>query len=87
MELGYNFGPILINGDNQGSIFMSSNPVMQSRNKHIDICFYAICEFVAQGKVKLFYIEGSENLADLFTKNLGQIKFWKFRDQLGLVFY
>jgi len=87
LELGYNFGSIPINGDNQGSIFISSNPVTESRNKHIDIRFHAIRKFVAQGKVKLFYIEGSKNPADLFTKNLGQIKFWKFRDQLGLVFY
>ena len=82
LKLGYNFGPIPINGDNQGSIFMSSNPITEPRNKHIDIHFHAICKFVAQEKVKLFYIEGSKNPADLFTKNLGQIKFWKFRDQL-----
>jgi len=80
------FSPVHINGDNQGSIFMSSNLVTESWNKHIDICFHAICDFVAQGKVKLFYIEGNKNPADLFTKNLGLVKFWKFRDQLGLIF-
>jgi len=37
--------------------------------------FYAIRDFMAQGKVKLFYIEGSENPVDLFTKNLGVVKF------------
>jgi len=54
---------------------MSSNPVTEAQNKHIDMCFHAICDFVAWGKVKLFYIEESENLADLFTKNLGLVKF------------
>jgi len=41
LELGYNFGLIPINGDNQGSIFMSSNPVTESRNKYIDIHYHA----------------------------------------------
>jgi len=63
---------------------MSSNPVTESQNKHINMCFHTICDFVTQGKVKLFYIEGSENLADLFTKNLGLVKSQKFRDQLGM---
>jgi len=58
-KLGYNFGAIHVNGDNQGSIFMAKNPVTESQNKHINMCFHAICDFIAQGKVKLFYIEGS----------------------------
>jgi len=86
-KLGYRFGPIHINGDNQGSIFMVSNPVTKSCNKHIDICFYAIWDFITQGKVKLFFIEGSENPADMFTENLSQVKFQKFRVQLGLIFH
>jgi len=65
---------------------MSSNPVTESQNKYINMCFHAICDFMTQGKVKLFYIEESENLADLFTKNLGLVKFQKFRDQLGMAY-
>ena len=36
-ELGYDLKPIPICGDNQGSIFISSNPVTEKRSKHIDI--------------------------------------------------
>ena len=86
-ELGYKFGPIHISGDNQGSIFMASNTITESCNKHIDVWYHAIQDFVAQGKVKLFYLEGNENPTDMFTKNLGQAKFCKFRGQLGLEFY
>ena len=57
------------------------------RSKHIDIRYHYIREVVANGKVALFFIEGSENPADLFTKNLGHIKFEKFREELGLEFY
>jgi len=27
--------------------FMSNNPVTESQNKYIDMCFYAICDFMA----------------------------------------
>jgi len=84
-ELGYNFGTIHVNSDNQGLIFMAKNPVTESQNKHIDMHFYAICNFIAQEKVKLFYIEESENPVNMFTKNFNQVKFTKFRSQLGLV--
>ena len=87
LEIGYSFGPIPISGDNQGSVFMASNPITELWNKHIDVCFHAIQDFVTQGKIKLFYIEGSQNPADMFTKNLPQVKFSKFRSQLGLTFY
>ena len=36
-ELGYFLEPIPICGDNQGSIFMADNPVMESRSKHINL--------------------------------------------------
>ena len=87
LELSYNFGPIQICADNQSSIFMANNPITKSRNKHINIRYHAIYDFMTQGKVFLFYIESSENLANIFTKNLGQPKFTKFREQLGLIFW
>ena len=42
LEIGYSFGPIPISRDNQGSIFMASNPITESQNKHINVCFHAI---------------------------------------------
>ena len=30
---------IPLNGDNQGAIFMASNPVQEKRIKHMDICY------------------------------------------------
>jgi len=85
-ELGYKLKAIPICGDNQESIFMASNPVTEPRFKHIDIHYHGICESVAKGNVKLFFIDGAENPADLLTKNLPCEKFAKFRAQLGLQF-
>ena len=75
-ELGYKIPIVPICGDNQGSIFIGSNPVQERRSKHIE-----------EKKIELFFVEGAENPADLFTKNLGATKFLKFRGQLGLEFY
>jgi hypothetical protein len=86
-EIGIILAPIPLCGDNQGSIFLASNPVQEKRIKHIDIRYHYIREVIRAKKIELFFIEGSENPADLFTKNLGHIKFQKFREQLGLEFY
>ena len=85
-EIGYELAPIPIAGDSQGSLFMSSNPVTESRSKHIDIRYHAIREYIENKQVEVFFVDGSDNPADLFTKNLGHVKFTKFRGQLGLEF-
>ena len=86
-ELGINLGPIPLCGDNQGSIFLASNLVQEKHIKHIDLCYHYICEVIHQKQVELLFVEGAKNPTDLFTKNLGQIKLLKFREQLGLQFY
>ena len=85
-ELGYHLKAILICGDNQGSIFISSNPVTKKRSKHIDIRYHYIREVISRKLAEVYYIEGEENPADLLTKNLGIVKFQKFRAVLGLEF-
>jgi hypothetical protein len=86
-ELGMPLKAVPIYRDNQGAIFNASNPVQEKCMKHIDIQYQYIRECVQDGKVKLYYVKGTNNPADLFTKNLGPIKFSKFRSQLSLEFY
>jgi hypothetical protein len=86
-ELGLDSMPIPLCGDNQGAIFMASNPVQERRIKHIDICYHFIRQVIQDNVVELYFIDGTKNPADMFTKNLGHIKFLKFRSQLGLHFY
>ena len=86
-ELGYNMGPIPICGDNQGSIFIASNPVTEKRSKHIDIRYHYIREVIDRGLAEVYFISGEDNPADLLTKNLGRVKFQKFRAVLGLEFF
>ena len=86
-ELGYHMKPIPICGDNQGSIFIASNPVTEKRSKHIDIRYHYIREVIARKLAEVYFIEGENNPADLLTKNLGVVKFRKFRAVLGLEFF
>ena len=86
-ELGYTLKPIPICGDNQGSIFIASNPVTEKRSKHINICYHHICKVICQKIVEVYFVEGEENPVDLLTKNLGAVKFQKFRAMFSLEFF
>jgi hypothetical protein len=85
-ELGMPIDTIPLCGDNQGAIFIASNPVQERRTKHIDIRYHYIRQVLEKGEVALYFVEGSENPADMLTKNLGHVKFLKFRGQLGIDF-
>jgi hypothetical protein len=85
-ELGIVFKTVPIYCDNQGASFIASNPVQESRTKHIDIRYHYIRELVGAKKVETMFVPGEMNPADMFTKNLQKVKFLKFRNQLGLDF-
>ena len=82
----YGLKPIPICGDNQGSIFIASNPVTERHSKHIDIRYHYVREVISQNYARVFFINGDNNPADMLTKNLGSVKFLKFRGELGLEF-
>jgi len=86
-ELGYHLRPIPICGDNQGSIFIASNPVTEKRSKHIDIRYHYIREVIERKLAEVFFINGNKNPADLLTKNLGSVKFLLFQPEYGLRFF
>jgi len=86
-ELGYHLTPIPICGDNQGSIFIASNPVTEKRSKHIDIRYHYIREVIEHKLTEVFFIDGDKNPADLLTKNLGSVKFLLFHPDFGLRFF
>ena len=76
-----------IYGDSHGVIFNTQNPVTQKGIKDIEICYHYIREHIEKGEVKVCAIPMSENVADMFTKNLGPMLFLKHRKELGIEFY
>ena len=83
-EMGIKTGPIDLCVDNQGAIFLASNPAQEHRSKHIDIKYHHIREAVNEGKVRLTFVPTNEQIADVLTKNLSFDKLKFFRKKLGL---
>jgi hypothetical protein len=75
-EIGFKILKVPLYCDNQGAIFLATNPAQEMRSKHIGIHYHYIRECVEEGdKIDLFYIPTDEQLADIFTKNLSSAKF------------
>jgi hypothetical protein len=77
--------PLLV--DNQGAMFLASNPAQEGRTKHIEIPEHYIRECVHDGKIKLYYISTDKQVADTFTKNLTWQRFEDNRKRLQLIPY
>ena len=52
-ELSIELSPIPLFGDNQGAIFLASNPVQEKRIKHIDLHYHFIRDVVHNKQVVL----------------------------------
>ena len=52
--------------------------------KHVHRAYHWIRDHVERGEIAISHVLGDDNLADVFTKLLGRIKFSKFRAMLGL---
>ena len=68
--------PLLI--DNQGVILLIKNSLSSKHSKHIELCYYFICEKFTNRTIAAKYISIDEQLADSLTKALAGIKFKKF---------
>jgi hypothetical protein len=57
-----------------------NNPVYHSTTKHVDAQFHFVREKMQSNEIALMYCNTCENVADIFTKPLGKIKFELFRE-------
>ena len=84
-ELGYELGPFLVCCDNQGAIFVASNPVQDGHLKHVECDDHYICEALEFKEIELYYVSTDKQTMDIFTKNLGCNKFIAGRNSLRLI--
>lgn len=77
--------PLVLRIDNKSAIELAKNPVLHSRNKHINIKFHLIRDCVEKGQVILEQIGTGQQLANVFTNPLGKINFEKLKTQVGIV--
>jgi hypothetical protein len=54
---------------------------------HIDVKYHYVRECIAVKKIVLYHVPTEDNTADIFTKNLGRLKFEKFKQQLRIEFH
>ncbi|GIL76858.1 hypothetical protein Vretifemale_6395, partial [Volvox reticuliferus] len=71
--------------DSQGALSLGNNPITSVRSKHIDVQHHLVRERVARGEVALSYCSTEDMVADILTKALGEIKFKKFRNGMGVM--
>ncbi|GJZ19957.1 retrovirus-related pol polyprotein from transposon TNT 1-94 [Tanacetum coccineum] len=81
---GFGFNKIPMYCDNKSAITLCCNNVQHSRSKHIDIRFHFIKEHVENGVIKLYFVNMEYQLADIFTKALGQKRIEFLINKLGM---
>ena len=69
-EIGVPYHTPQIYCDSSSAINWSEDPIQHQRTKHVEIDYYYIRDIVAAQRVHLFKIDGKENPADIFTKNV-----------------
>ncbi|GKV47474.1 hypothetical protein SLEP1_g54377 [Rubroshorea leprosula] len=70
--------------DNLGATYLSSNPVMHSRMKHIAIDLHFVRELVERKVLRVAHISSKDQLADGFTKPLPNTRFLQLRSKIGI---
>ncbi|KAJ8763354.1 hypothetical protein K2173_002237 [Erythroxylum novogranatense] len=58
--------------DNLSSLYLSVNPVLHARSKHIELDYHFVRERVAQGLLITKYVPSAQQLADIFTKSVSK---------------
>ena len=68
-EMGHKQPATPVQTDNSFAAGFSNRRVKQRRSKAIDMRFYWIQDRVKQGQYYIYWQQGSENMADYFTKH------------------
>lgn len=77
-------GPIIVYEDNQSCIKIAKNHDGKM-SKYIDIKFHHIRDKVAEGQIKLVYVQSADQKADIMTKPLAPYQFEKFREAINVI--
>ena len=62
--------PMILQMDNKGAVDLANNWSIGGRTRHIETRQHFLRDLKEEGLLKVVWIPGKENEADLFTKNL-----------------
>ena len=68
-----------VHEDNKGCIDLIETPRIRPRTKHIALKYHHFRSHVKDGTISVKYIETTEQIADIFTKALGDVQFGHLR--------
>ena len=71
-DYSINLDKIPIMCDNTSAINLSKNPIQHSRTKHIEIRHHFLRDHTQKGDIVLQFVPTENQLADIFTKPLGE---------------
>ena len=62
--------PVKVLYDNISAIYITANPALHDRSKHIKIDYHFVCEHVSRGDLVVTYVPTQLQLANIFIKAL-----------------
>ena len=84
-ELGFiQKEPILLLGDNDGSISMAKNPQFHKRTKHVELRWHWVHDLTNDGLINIVDCRDPQQTADILTKQIPRPKFSRHVNELGL---
>ena len=63
--------------ENIGGIFMANNITTTCHNKHIDIMYKYVNQYVVNGMVKRVLASSAENDSNILTENISEEMHWR----------
>jgi hypothetical protein len=82
MDFGINIPMITLFEDNQACCRLTSQNLITSRTKHVDVRYHSIRDHVKNKTVKVIWIPTTEMIADILTKFCTGPKFIELRNQI-----
>ncbi|OMP03343.1 Reverse transcriptase, RNA-dependent DNA polymerase [Corchorus capsularis] len=70
--------------DNVGATYLSANPALHSRMKHVSIDFHFVRDKVTNGQLHVHHLSTQDQLADLLTKPLPRLRFSLLVSKIGV---
>ena len=68
--------------DNMGTLTLANVPELTPQSKHIAIPYHLFREFIRKKEVEVVHVEMENQLADILTKGLVQVKFESLQEKL-----